>query len=694
MATNSLAGETSPYRRQHAENPVDWYPWGEEAFAAARRRDVPILLSIGYSACHWCHVMAHESFEDPATAKVVNDGFVSIKVDREERPDVDSIYMEAVQAVTGGGGWPMTVFLLPDGRPFHGGTYFPRGPFVELLSQVSEAWRRRREDLEQAAAALSDAVRSGTGLPGVRSAAGGDPDAARSPQLLTVALDSLLSRYDPEWGGFGRAPKFPQPAMLELLLRATARTGRADALEALTTTLDGMAAGGIYDHLGGGFARYSTDRRWLVPHFEKMLYDNALLARVYLHAWQLTGEERHRQVVVETLDYLLRPPVRDAGAGLASAEDADSEGVEGKFYVWDEAEVLDVAGRETADWYGVSVAGNWEGHNILFRPARASLARPPDVEQGRRRLLARRDTRVRPGLDSKVLTEWNAMAVAALAEAGASLRVAGWAVAAEEIGRFLLEALRRPGDGRWLRSWQAAGDGSGAQPAHAGPGPAGRYAGGGDQPNGVARHLAYAGDHAWLVEAFTRLAEATGRATWVAEARAAADALIDLFWDDSSRMFVTSGRDAEALIARPVDTQDGALPSANSVAAGALLRLAALTGVGRYRDHAEAVVASMAPAIGAAPMAFTGMVAAAELARTGLSEIAITGDRPDLLEVVRRRYVPAAVLAWGEPYESPLWDGRTGPEAAGLAFVCRDYACLAPVREPDELAAQLPALLT
>ncbi len=659
--SNRLAGETSPYLRQHAGNPVDWFPWGPEAFEEAKARDVPILLSIGYSACHWCHVMAHESFADTGVAAVVNAGFVAVKVDREERPDVDSVYMEAVQAVTGGGGWPMTVLLLPDGRPFFGGTYYPREQFVDLLGRVSEAWRERRAELEGAAERLADAVRSGTALPGSGWASGGDPGAARSASLLPAAADALLARFDPEWGGFGRAPKFPQPAALEMLVLAGARSAGSGIDEAVALTLDAMAAGGIYDHLGGGFARYSTDRRWLVPHFEKMLYDNALLARLYLHAWQRTGAGRHRQVVAETIGYLLRPPMRLAGAGFASAEDADSEGVEGRFYVWDEAEVHDVAGPETARWYGVTPQGNWEGHNILHRPDRGVLTRPGRVEQGRRALFARRERRVRPGLDDKVLTEWNAMAVAALAEAGAALGRPDWLDAGAEVATFLLRSLRRPGDGRWLRSWQA----------------------------GSARHLAYAGDHAWLVEAFTRLAEATGRASWVAEAAAAADDLVTYFWDATTAAFRTTARDAEPLIAWPVDTHDGALPSANSVAAAALLRLSALTGESRYGRHAAALLEAMGPALAAAPLAFTGMVAAADLARTGITEVAVTGARPDLVEVVQRRYLPSAVLAWGEPFDSPLWEGRTGPEADGLAFVCRDYVCHSPLADAGALAAAL-----
>ena len=659
---NRLAAEASPYLRQHADNPVDWYPWGEEAFARARTEDRPVILSVGYSACHWCHVMAHDCFEDPATAEAMNAGFVNIKVDREERPDVDSIYMEAVQAIAGGGGWPMTVFLLPDGRPFFGGTYFPRAQFNDLLERVRGAWEQRRDGLESDAAQLADAIAAGTGLP-----LGTDKTAPRAgDDLMATTVSGLLGRYDAEWGGFGGAPKFPQASMTELLLRAWAASpgeaslGETPLREAVVTTLDAMASGGIYDHLGGGFARYATDRRWLVPHFEKMLYDNALLARVYLHAWQLTGEARYRQVVTETFEYLLSPPMRQAGAGFSSAEDADSEGVEGRYYVWDAAEVHAVAGPVTASWYGVSEAGNWEGHNILWRPQRGDLLRPPEVSEGRQALLAERDQRIRPGLDDKVLTEWNAMAIAALAEAGAAMGVPAWIAAAEDVGKFLLGALRRP-DGRWLRAWRA----------------------------GKAAHLAYASDHAWMVEACTRLAEATGRASWITEARTTADALIELFWDPAEGGFATTGSDAEVLIARPKETYDGATPSANSVAAAALFRLAALTGEVRYRERAAEVVSAMGAALHRAPTAFTGLVAAAELDRQGITEVVITGDRPDLVEVVARAYRPGAVLAWGQPFASPLWEGRTGAGTDGLAFVCRDFTCAAPTGEAAALAGQL-----
>jgi uncharacterized protein YyaL (SSP411 family) len=655
---NRLAGETSPYLRQHAGNPVDWYPWGDEAFAEARARDVPVLLSVGYSACHWCHVMAHESFEDEGTAGVMNDLFVNIKVDREERPDVDAVYMDAVQAMTGQGGWPMTVFLTPDGHPFFGGTYFPphrahgRPGFAELLQAVSDAWHSNRDAVLEDAGRLSNAIIQAT------APVAGDGAAGTSEAQLSAGLPAgyaaLRQAFDPEWGGFGRAPKFPQASMLELALRFLARTGGDETRDMVVRTLDAMAAGGIYDHLGGGFARYSTDRRWLVPHFEKMLYDQAQLVRAYLHGWQLTGSPEYRQVVEESVTYLLRD-LRAPEGGLYSAEDADSEGVEGKFYVWSKAEVEAIA-PAAVDWYGVTEAGNFEGHNILFRPVGAPLVRPPEIEQARSGLFAARAGRVRPGLDDKVLTEWNAMTAAALAEAGAALARPDWVRAAEDVAEFLERELRGD-DGRWLRSWQAQGG---------------------------ARHLAYAGDYAWLVEAFTRLAEATGRARWVEAAAQTAEAMLDLFADPGAGLF-TTGRDAESLFVRPRDLYDGALPAANSVAAVALLRLGALTGNPRFTAGAGEIVGTVDDSLARQPLAYTNFLAAADLTVTGITEVAITGDRPDLVAAYLSSYRPTAVLAWGEPYASPLWDGRED----GLAYVCRDFACRAPVATVDALSAEL-----
>jgi uncharacterized protein len=656
---NRLAKETSPYLRQHQDNPVDWYPWGEEALQRASAEDRPILLSVGYSACHWCHVMAHESFEDPDVATVMNDLFVNVKVDREERPDVDAVYMEAVQAFSGQGGWPMTVFLTPDGRPFFGGTYYPktsklgRPGFVELMRGVDQAWRERRDQVLAQADHVSSAIQAQAAM--VTEGAG-EADGELGPALLERGYEALAASHDAEWGGFGRAPKFPMPTNLELMLRVHARTRAAEALQMAVTTLDAMASGGMYDHLGGGFHRYSVDVFWMVPHFEKMLYDQAGLAMAYLHAWQVTGEARFRQVVEETVGYVQRE-LRQSEGGFSSAEDADSEGEEGKFYVWRRDEVAEVGGPEAVEWYGVTQGGNFEGTNILHRPVRGDLLRPPEVEEARRRLFEEREKRVRPGLDDKVLTEWNAMFLSSLAASSAGLGRDDWLDAAVATGDFLLSSLRRE-DGRWLRSWQR---------------------------DGGARHLAYAVDHAWLVDAFCRLGEATGKARWVVEARQAADALIDLFWDDEASGFFTTGHDAERLVVRHKDLLDGATPSANSVAATALLRLAALTGEQRYADHAEAVLRLLAGPLAKHPSAFSHLLGAVDMLVSGIAEVVVVGDRPDLVAAVQSRYLPNAVLAWGEPDDSPLWQDRS----EGLAYVCRNYACQAPVSTAKDLLAQL-----
>ncbi|MEX2660200.1 MAG: thioredoxin domain-containing protein [Acidimicrobiales bacterium] len=667
--TNRLARETSPYLRQHADNPVDWFPWGEDAFAAARERDVPILLSVGYSACHWCHVMAHESFEDEGTAAVMNDLFVNVKVDREERPDVDSIYMEAVQSLTGHGGWPMTVFLAPDGKPFFGGTYFPAESrhglpaFVDLCRAVAAAWTERRDEILGEAEQLTSALQQ-------RAIAGSGGNLPGREALATVPA-TVTADFDGEWGGFGKAPKFPQAMTLDLLLRLHVRgagtqgegTQDADPLGMVTTSLDAMASGGIYDHVGGGFARYSVDAFWMVPHFEKMLYDQALLARAYLHAWQVTGEDRYRQVLDETIGYVLRD-LRHPDGGLYSAEDADSEGEEGKFYVWKAAEIRDVLGddREAAEgaigWYGVTPSGNFEGSNILHRPVRGDLARPPAVERARAALFEARERRVRPGLDDKVLTEWNGLFLSVLAEAAAATGDELWRAAAVACGEHLLTHLRRD-DGRWLRAWQEEAG---------------------------ARHLAYAADHAALVDAFTRLGELTGEARWTEVATTTAHALLDLFWDEETGGLFTTGHDAEALIARQQDLLDNATPAANSNAALALARLAALTGEDRFDGAARAILSRLAGPVLQHPTAFANLLAAADVIAGASTEVVVTGDRSDLVEAVQRRWLPGAVLAWGERTASPLWEGR--PD--GFAYVCEGYACRRPVETVEDLLAQLP----
>ena len=654
---NRLADESSPYLRQHATNPVDWFPWGDEAFAEARGRDVPVLLSIGYSSCHWCHVMAHESFEDPDTAALMNDGFVNVKVDREERPDVDGVYMTAVTTLTGRGGWPMTVFCHPDGRPFHGGTYWPDRPrggmpsFSQILVAVREAWADRRSDLDDAGSRLTAAIARQTDI---------SPDDAPPPKgTFHSAALQLAAQHDSVWGGFGGAPKFPQAMGLETLLRYFLATRDPTALEVVTTTLDAMASGGIYDHLGGGFSRYSVDDRWLVPHFEKMLYDNALLSRVYLHAWQVTGHDRWLQVASETIDYVRRD-LRHPGGGFYSAEDADSEGVEGKFYIWSEEEIREVCGGDTEaalSWYGVTPEGNFEGANILIRPERGALIRPDDVERSRVALFRQRDRRIRPGLDDKVLTEWNGLMLSTLAEGAAATGRTDWLEDAVSNARFLWENLRRD-DGRWMRSWQAEGG---------------------------ARHLGYAADHAAMIDGLVRLGEATGEAQWTDMAVDTADTLLVLFSDQYNGGFFSTGNDAETLITRPKDVFDNAHPSANSLAALALLRLGALTGEGRFTDAAESVLRLLGRNAASQPTAFGRLLEAIDLFHSGTTEVVVTGDRTDLVSAVASSYRPNTVLAWGERRPGPLWDGREGNQA----WVCRNRTCTAPVDSVEALLANL-----
>jgi uncharacterized protein YyaL (SSP411 family) len=654
---NRLAGETSPYLRQHADNPVDWYPWGDEAFDAARERDVPILLSIGYSACHWCHVMAHESFEDDDVAAVMNTRFVNVKVDREERPDVDALYMSAVQALTGRGGWPMTVALDPDGRPFWGGTYFPREQFMALLDALQDAWANKRAELDQSASAIVTAI-------------GRVPTPKDELPPITVVnevLTKIAGAFDPEWGGFGSAPKFPSPHHLQLVLRAFMTSGGEDAKRVVTVTLEAMASGGMYDHLGGGFARYSTDREWLVPHFEKMLSDQALLVRTYREAYSVLGVPICKQVVEETIAYVLRD-LRHPDGGFYTAEDADSpdetgHGVEGLFHTWTPDEVRRaLAGTDTTtvdqtlDWWGITDSGDFEGRSIPNRlHARGQLGRPPSIDESRLRLLAARSRRTRPGRDDKVLTEWNALFLHALADAAATFRRDDWAAAAVANGEFLLRELRDD-QGRWFRSWHSGGD-----PA--------------------ARHTALAADHAALVEAFVRLSELTGQARWIEAARQTADTMLDWFWDPIDGGLFTNPEDGEALVVRQKDLHDNATPSANSSAAHGLLRLAALTGEARYRHHADRILQLLGSVIEQAPGAVSNALLALELRHRGLVEIVIVGDEGSLVHVAQTIWRPDVVLAWGEPYDSPLWDLRE----PGYAYVCRDAVCELPVSTPEAL---------
>ncbi|MGH9043896.1 MAG: thioredoxin domain-containing protein [Acidimicrobiales bacterium] len=665
---NRLANETSPYLRQHAGNPVDWYPWGEEALSAARDADKPLFVSIGYASCHWCHVMAHESFEDEGVAALLRASFISIKVDREDRPDLDAIYMAATLAQNGNGGWPMSVFCTPNGRPFFTGTYFPPTDrpglpcFSKVLNALGNAWATQRAEVERQADQLVTAVSSQ-----VRTVDHLGP-AARLPtsfhQSIAELVGQLHRAFDGRWGGFSVAPKFPRPTLIELCLRHHLSTKDPSSLEMATTTLDAMARGGIYDHVAGGFARYSTDGTWMVPHFEKMLTDQALLARCYLHAFQVTANPDYRQVATETFDSMLDEMAAPNG-GLCSSIDADADGVEGAHvtFTMDElGEALDAAGLgsqlpEVASFYGVSETGNWESTNVVRRPLGGALDRPQNIEAARRALLDARRARPQPSMDDKVLTEWNAMAATCLAEAAAATGTDRWAEAAIEIATFLFDHLRRD-DGRWLRSFQG----------------------------GRARHLAYAADYAWVVECSTRLAELTGSQIWTRRALETSREMLTLFQEPDGLMS-TTGVDAQELVVRPIDTVDGATPSANAVALGALARVANLTGDGMTGAAARKIADSLAPLIAATPLAFADTIANATRLEDP-TEILVSGSRPDLLAVVRSHWLPDAVVAWGEPTGSPLWENRD----QDLAYLCHSYACRQPTGDPATLEAQINAL--
>ena len=571
MSENRLARETSPYLLQHAHNPVDWYPWGEEAFARARAEDKPVLLSVGYSACHWCHVMERESFENPEIAAVMNAGFVNVKVDREERPDVDHIYMQAVQSLTGHGGWPMTVFLTPDGTPFYGGTYFPPEDrhglpgFPRLLAALGDAWRTRRAEVVQSGRELAESLGQTDRLRRAATLLG--------DEQLFAAFQGISSQFDEEWGGLGGAPKFPQPMIWEFVLRFFKRTGNPYAQRMVHTTLIRMARGGMYDQLGGGFARYSVDPHWMIPHFEKMLYDNAQLASLYLHAWLAFGDPECRRVCEETLDYVLRDMTDPAG-GFYSAEDADSEGHEGKFYVWTPEEIRAVLGpdadRALAYW-GVDRGPNFEGKSNLFV---AGEPDPESVAPLRKRLLEARAKRVRPGRDDKVLAAWNGLACRVLAEAGRALGRADYVAAAVRNAEFLLGAMRR--DGRLQRTWKA----------------------------GQARLKGYLEDYAMVAAALIDVYEATFERRWLDAARELADDMVRLFWDGELDGFYDTGHDHERLIVRPRNLFDNAVPCGTSVAIETLLRLAVLTGEAGYETRALTALRPIADLLGRHPAAF------------------------------------------------------------------------------------------
>ncbi len=662
--SNRLAGSLSPYLLQHAHNPVDWYPWGGEALAMARAEDRPIFLSIGYSACHWCHVMERESFEHPEVAEVLNAHFVPIKVDREERPDLDDLYMDAVQALTGHGGWPMSVWLTPDLRPFYGGTYFPRESrggmpgFVPLLRRIAELWQTQRQDLETQARALSDELRrqaevqAGGALPG--------------REVVEAALAQLRHGFDPRWGGFGPAPKFPQQMAVDLILARGSVADRAMALR----TLDAMWEGGMFDHLGGGFARYSVDGQWLVPHFEKMLYDNAQLAACYLAAFQATGEARYARVARETLDYLLRD-LRDPEGGFHASEDADSEGEEGRFYVFTPAEVREAlgeaAGARFCAAYGITGGGNFEhGRSVVHRfscPEGAELAPGEDADL-RERLRIWRDRRVRPGKDDKVLAAWNGLALSALARGFQALGDPRYLAGAEACAAFLHRALWQ--EGRLLRVARG----------------------------GEAHTPAFLEDYGAVAEGLVDLFEAGGDPAWLHWAGRLGEALLARFHDAAEGGFFSTEAGQADLLFRQKPGFDNALPSGNTLAARALLRLSRHLEREDFRAAAEGTLRCFGPWMQRAPRAFLGLLGVLDQAQREPLEIVVSGDLTlpatrALLAEVHRRFLPGRLVSVSADSALPLHRGRRAPEGSAVATVCRGRACSAPVSEPGALGRLL-----
>lgn len=671
-AMNHLTGESSPYLLQHKDNPVEWYPWGKEALRRAADEDKPIFVSIGYSSCHWCHVMAHESFEDDEVAGELGKSFISIKVDREERPDVDAVYMAALLALTGSGGWPMSVFCTPDGRPFFAGTYFPPSDryqmpsFRRIVAALADAWKTRRDEIEEQADAVTGAIKAQGDAPKqleVTFAPGTLPD---SETCLNSLITYLKDGFDPEWGGFGPAPKFPRPTLIELCLRHHEMTGDELSLEMATRTLDAMARGGIYDHLAGGFCRYSTDRTWTVPHFEKMLTDQALLARCYLHAWQYTKNDDYLLVVRETIEYMLNGLWGNC-AGLYSSEDADSAGVEGAhatFTTRQFKEALVRANREDlrdelGKWYGITPKGNWEGTNILRRPLDSALARTPEIDEGRKVLLAARLTRRQPSVDTKVVTEWNAIALATLAEAAGALAEVSWERRCVGIAEFLLDNLC-DSNGRWLRSWA----------------------------DGHAKYPAYACDHAWLVDAFTRLAELTGETRWLERAVEVAEVLLSNFSEtggpECSAGLFTTAADADTLVVRLKDWTDGATPCANSVAARALIRLSMMSGEERFRSAGERIIEASSQALQSHPAQIADMLQALSLCERATQIVART-DREELIAEIRDRWLMDAVVITGEIAELPAF----ADSLDNAVSICRNFTCMRGSEDRETLSRQL-----
>jgi uncharacterized protein len=695
LHTNRLAHETSPYLLQHAHNPVDWYPWNEEALQKARSEDKPILLSVGYSACHWCHVMEHESFENEDIAALMNQHFVSIKVDREERPDIDGIYMQAVQAMTGQGGWPMTIFLTPDGRPFYGGTYFPPRDrqygkevmpgFPRLLRSMAEAYADHRQEVEEQANQIADFLRQRSG--GTLRSKDLGPTGELPLDLLNKASQALAEDFDAKHGGFGNAPKFPNTMSLEFLLRthlhrqAGQMSGSVEPseMEIVETSLQNMANGGIYDQLGGGFHRYSVDAEWLVPHFEKMLYDNALLSRAYLHTYLVTSNPLYRRIVEETLDYVVREMTSPQG-GFYSTQDADSEGEEGKFYTWTAAEIDAALPRDEAElfksYYDVTPEGNFEHKNILHVPTDAEIvAEAAEVSleelqaslKRRRELLFKaREKRIKPGRDEKILTSWNGLMLRSFAEAARYLTRPDYLQVASRNAEFLLNQMRS--NGRLLRTYK----------------------------DGHAHLKGYLEDYAFLADGLLALYEASFNPRWFVEAHKLMDEAIALFADEQNGGFFDTGSDHEALISRPKDIMDNATPAGNSVAVDVLLRLAAFTGSEDYRQRADDYLRPLADIMVQHPQAFGHALGALDFAISPIKELAILGDPKasdtrDLLEVINSRFLPDSVLACAAPDNTeatqavPLLANRPLKDGKATAYVCQNFACLAPVNTSGEL---------
>ena len=664
--TNRLINETSPYLLQHAHNPVDWYAWGDEAFERAKREDKPVLVSIGYSSCHWCHVMEHESFEDEETAALMNKYFVSIKVDMEERPDVDKIYMNFVQMTTGHGGWPMNVFLTPDKRPFFGGTYFPPAPrygmpsWQQILISIAEAYRDRRDELERSANEMVGELRRMT----VIEATGQE----LSPELAQQAFNSCVRTFDRVNGGFGGAPKFPPSMILEFLLRYHFRTGDEQALMMVGRTLDKMARGGIYDQLGGGFHRYSVDAVWLVPHFEKMLYDNAQLARIYTHAFQVTGDEHYRRIATETLEYVRREMLDESG-GFYSTQDADSEGEEGKFFVWTPGEVAEVLGDQDAKLFcrhfNVTAAGNFEGGNILNiddMQAERSDVDEEWLDSARSKLFGARELRIKPSRDEKVLTAWNGLMLAAFAEAAGVFDSAVYLQTAVNNAEFVWRELQT--DGRLFRSWKA----------------------------GETKLNGYLEDYANVADGLVELYKTTGATDYLMQAKQLAETMITEFWDEEQGGFFFTSNDHEDLIVRSKEIFDNATPSGNSVAADVLLKLAKYFDDDRYKRFAITVLRLTASQIKRYPQGFGRALSAIEFHIGGSREIVVSGPSGnDLSREVLRRYIPDAVtaLVHHDNGSLPLTAGREALNGLATAYVCKDFVCQRPVTRLEDLRQQL-----